>query len=51
MGSTAMDTKKKDSSGSGRRGSSQKKLMLRVHIPVSGSLLSLPLAASGVVFP
>uniref|UniRef100_A0A669QQW4 Protein kinase AMP-activated non-catalytic subunit gamma 2 n=1 Tax=Phasianus colchicus TaxID=9054 RepID=A0A669QQW4_PHACC len=33
MGSTAMDTKKKDSSGSGRRGSSQKKLVLRVHIP------------------
>uniref|UniRef100_A0A8V1AEW5 Protein kinase AMP-activated non-catalytic subunit gamma 2 n=1 Tax=Gallus gallus TaxID=9031 RepID=A0A8V1AEW5_CHICK len=37
MGSTAMDTKKKDSSGSGRRGSSQKKLMLRVHIPVEES--------------
>ncbi|XP_042672467.1 5'-AMP-activated protein kinase subunit gamma-2 isoform X2 [Centrocercus urophasianus] len=37
MGSTAMDTKKKDSSGSGRRGSSQKKLVLRVHIPVDES--------------
>uniref|UniRef100_A0A8C2SNN4 Protein kinase AMP-activated non-catalytic subunit gamma 2 n=1 Tax=Coturnix japonica TaxID=93934 RepID=A0A8C2SNN4_COTJA len=33
MGSTAMDTKKKESSGSGRRSSGQKKLMLRVHIP------------------
>ncbi|NXA44618.1 AAKG2 kinase, partial [Nothocercus julius] len=32
MGSTAMDSKKKDASGS-RRSSSQKKLMLRVHIP------------------
>ncbi|NWI09203.1 AAKG2 kinase, partial [Crypturellus soui] len=32
MGSTAMDSKKKDASGS-RKSSSQKKLMLRVHIP------------------
>uniref|UniRef100_A0A8C4PEK2 Protein kinase AMP-activated non-catalytic subunit gamma 2 n=1 Tax=Dromaius novaehollandiae TaxID=8790 RepID=A0A8C4PEK2_DRONO len=38
MGSTAMDTKKKDaSSSSSRKSSSQKKLMLRVHIPVEES--------------
>ncbi|XP_053115999.1 5'-AMP-activated protein kinase subunit gamma-2 isoform X5 [Hemicordylus capensis] len=33
MGSTAMDTKKKDASASGKKSSSQKKRMLRVHIP------------------
>ncbi|XP_073190721.1 5'-AMP-activated protein kinase subunit gamma-2 isoform X4 [Lepidochelys kempii] len=34
MGSTAMDTKKKDASSSGsRKGSSQRRRMLRVHIP------------------
>ncbi|XP_075778929.1 5'-AMP-activated protein kinase subunit gamma-2 isoform X10 [Pelodiscus sinensis] len=34
MGSTAMDTKKKDASSSGsKKGSSQKRRMLRVHIP------------------
>lgn len=41
MGSTAMD-KKKDASSSSRKISSHKKLMLRVHIPVSGSSLFLP---------
>ncbi|XP_034985243.1 5'-AMP-activated protein kinase subunit gamma-2 isoform X1 [Zootoca vivipara] len=33
MGSTAMDTKKKDEAPSGKRSSSQKKRLLRVHIP------------------
>ncbi|XP_061442914.1 5'-AMP-activated protein kinase subunit gamma-2 isoform X3 [Rhineura floridana] len=33
MGSTAMDTKKKDASSSSKKSSSQKKRMLRVHIP------------------
>lgn len=42
MGSTAMDKKKDASSSSSRKISSHKKLMLRVHIPVSGSSLSLP---------
>lgn len=39
MGSTAMDKKKdaSSSSSSSRKSSSHKKLMLRVHIPVSGS--------------
>ncbi|XP_076188075.1 5'-AMP-activated protein kinase subunit gamma-2 isoform X3 [Aptenodytes patagonicus] len=37
MGSTAMDKKKDASSSSSRKGSSQKKLMLRVHIPVEES--------------
>lgn len=34
--------KKKDASSSSRKSSSHKKLMLRVHIPVSGSSLFLP---------
>lgn len=42
MGSTAMDKKKDASSSSSRKISSHKKLMLRVHIPVSGSSLFLP---------
>ncbi|XP_062982465.1 5'-AMP-activated protein kinase subunit gamma-2 isoform X2 [Elgaria multicarinata webbii] len=33
MGSTAMDTKKKDASSSSKKSSSQKKRVLRVHIP------------------
>lgn len=39
MGSTAMDKKKDVSSSSSKKSSSHKKLMLRVHIPVSGSSL------------